>query len=176
MELGEAIFGLAALACFIVPVIYLQRRNMLEKKKFLKEFLQLAGQQQLTISANDFWNHSYAVGIDTNKDKLFFLKKQEGVDYKVLIDLTEVENCSLLNINRTINDSLVIDRLALGFTFRNPKLAEKTLEFYNKEETMAVNDEYQLVEKWTTLINAHLQAIKTKSRDLKPTGSSVIAA
>lgn len=41
---------------------------------------------------------------------------------------------------------------------------------------MAVNDEFQLVEKWTALINAHIQAIKTKSRDLKPTGGSVIAA
>lgn len=116
MEPGEAVFGLAALACFIVPVIYLQRRNWLEKKKFLKEFLQLAGQQQLTISAHDFWNHTFAIGIGTTNDKLFFLKKQGDVDYKVLIDLSEVEKCTLLNINRNVNDSVIIDCLALGFT------------------------------------------------------------
>lgn len=79
MELGEVIFALIALACFIVPVIYLQRKNKQEKKKFLKEFLHLAEQEQLMISAHDFWNHNYAIGLDTNSDKLFYLKRKESI-------------------------------------------------------------------------------------------------
>ena len=167
MELGEAIFGLLALACFIVPVIYIQRRNKQEKKKFLKEFIHLAEQEKLIISAHDFWNHNYAIGLDANSHKLFYLKRKEGVDQQLVINLSEVEKCSLMNLNRTVNDSLVIDRLALKFSFRNSKLLEQVLEFYSKEETMAVNDEVQLSEKWRALITAHIEAMPPGKESLK---------
>lgn len=156
MEVGEVIFGLLALACFIVPVVYIQRRGRQEKKKFLKEFLQLAQQQELNLTTHDFWNHSYAIGLDPLKNKLFYLKKREGEEQQVVIDLAEIEKCRFINANRTVNGSRVIDRLALGFGFLNSGLPEKNLEFYTKEESMAVHDELALAEKWQELINSHL--------------------
>jgi hypothetical protein len=176
MDLGSAIFGLMALACFIVPVIYLQRRSSQERKKFLKEFIQAAEQQQLSISVHDFWNHGYAIGIDTNKHKLFYLVSKEGINQKQIIDLCEAEKCSLINMNRMVNDSKVIDRLALKFSFRNSKLPEKALEFYNKEETMAVNEEFQLAEKWVAIINAHLITLASNNKISGQSANTVIAA
>lgn len=157
MELGEAIFGLLALACFIVPVIYLQRRGKQEKKRFLKDFLQLAQQQELNLSMHDFWNHSYAIGLDSVKNKLFYLKKREGVEQKVVFDLAEIETCRFINANRTINGSRVTDRLSLEFAFLKSGLPVKILEFYTKEESMAVHDEIELAEKWMNLISSHLE-------------------
>ena len=167
MDLGSAIFGLLAVACFVVPVIYLQMVKKNERKKFLKEFLQLAEQEQLKISAHDFWNHSCAIGIDTNKNKLLFLKKQEGNEQKVIIDLVEVEKCSLINISRNVNDNRVVDRLGLGFTFRNGKHPENSLDFYNKEENLSINDEHTLSEKWKATINEHLQARPESAKQIQ---------
>lgn len=157
MDLGSAIFGIFALACFIVPVIYLQRAKKKERTKFLKGFTDLAEQQQLSISEHDFWNHCFAIGIDTSKNKLFYLKKQKETEQKFLIDLSEVEYCRVNNINRSVNQDKIIERLELVFTFRNSKLPQKALEFYNKDETMALHDELQLIEKWKTNINSRLE-------------------
>lgn len=162
MELGSVIFGLLTLACFVVPVIYLKRASKKEKNKFLKNFIQLAEQQQLSISRHDFWNHSFAIGIDINKNKLFYFKKCGDLDQEVLIDLYEVESCRLNNINRNVNQNKVIDRLELVFTFRNPRLAQKTLVFYNKEETISLYEELAIIENWKTIINTHLETIKSK--------------
>jgi hypothetical protein len=157
MDLGSAIFGIFSLACFIVPVIYLQNVKKKEKKKFLQNFLQLAGQQQLTISQYDCWSHYYGIGIDSSKNKLFYLKKDKETEQKIIIDLSEVEKCFLINKNRNIQGSKVIDQLGLGFSFLHSRLPEKTLVFYNKEESMTVNDELQLSEKWKAIVNANLQ-------------------
>ncbi len=158
MDLGSAIFGIFTLACFIVPVIYLQSKKSKEKKEVLKIFKALAQQQGLIISAHDFWNHCYAIGLDSEQNKLFYFKNQDGREQNVVIDLTEVEKCSVVNVNRMVNDNKIIDRLGLSFAFRNPKLPEKILEFYTKEEGMPVNDEFQLSEKWKAIVDARLQA------------------
>lgn len=160
MDLGSATFGLVTLACFIVPVIYLQHLRTKERKKFLKDFMHLAEQQQLFISEHDFWNHSQAIGMGTSKNKLFYLKKQEDQEQKILIDLYEVEACRLNNINRNVNQNKVIDRLELVFTFRNPRIPQRTLVFYNKEETISLHEELEIVERWKTIINARLNNIR----------------
>lgn len=156
MSVGSIIFGLVALACFIVPVLYFQGKKKQESKKFIQQFLQLAEQQQLSISTHNSWNNRYAIGMDTQKQQLFYLKKQDNKDVISKIDLAEVEKCSLIKTQRNVGDSIVVDRLALGFSFRSSKQAEKALEFYSREVSMSINDELQLAEKWKGLINSAL--------------------
>lgn len=176
MELGSVIFGLLAVACFVVPVIYLQRVKKIEREKVLKEFLLLAEQEQLRISTFDFWNHAFAIGIDTHKNKLFFFKKEEGKAKKMLIDLSEVEKCSLINISRLVNDSRVVDYLGIAFAFKNAKFPEKNLYFYNKEESLSVNDELQLSGKWKDIITAHLQTLPVQTATVKVLSNTRTAA
>ena len=175
MDLGSVIFGIISLACFIVPIIYLQGKKNKEKKEFLKYFMKLAEQQQLIITEHDFWNHSYAIGIDTQKNKLFYLKKQEGKDQQVLIDLREVERCTIHNSNRTVNNNKIIDSIDLCFTFRNKK-PQKTLSFYNREESLSVNEEHQFSEKWNTLINSRLKEQPQGKSDLELESDSLALA
>ena len=164
MELGSLIFGLFTLACFIVPVIYLQNVKKQEKKKFLQDFNLLAKQQGLEISQADFWNHSYAIGIDSQKQKLFYLKKNNEQEQKILVDLAELVSCQIINKSRYEQDTMMVDHVLLSLTYQNPGVAEKTLEFYDKNESMTIDDELQLSEKWNTIINSQL-----KLRPLNPT-------
>ncbi|WP_152425248.1 hypothetical protein [Nafulsella turpanensis] len=162
MDLGSIIFGLFTLACFVVPVFYLQKLKKKEKKKFLKNFLDVAAQNGLVISQSDYWRHSYAIGIDSKANRLFYLKKRQGVEQKTVINLSEVVNCRLMNMSRKVNDSLVVDHVGLNLTFRNASMPEQTLEFYNKEESMGIDDELQLCEKWKAITDSLLQVTPTK--------------
>ena len=163
MDLISVIIGIISLAFFIVPVVYLQMVKKNEKKKFLDNFLLLAQQQQLNISEHDFWNHSYAIGLDDTNKKLFFLKTAGGTEQKISINIKEIEKCVLVNKSRIVDKSKVIDRLELVVTLRNVRQSEKTLEFYDREESMSVNEEVQLIEKWNKLINDRIEPARKLS-------------
>lgn len=156
MDLSSIIIGLCAIAFFVVPIVYVQSAQKKKRKAFLKSFLSLAEQQQLNITQHEVWNQYYAIGLDASTNKLLYLKKRNGEEQKVLIDLAEVEECSVVNSKRTMQDNIIIDRLALAFRFRNPKRAAQTIEFYDKEVSMALNEELRLSEKWKNIINAGL--------------------
>lgn len=156
MDLTSIIIGIFAMAFFIVPIVYIQSAQKKKRKAFLKNFLILAEQQQLSITQHELWNQYYALGLDANSNKLLYLKKRNDEEQKVLIDLAEVENCSVLNTKRTIGDNIIIDRLALVFRFRNPKRSPQTIEFYDREVSLSLNEELKLSEKWKDLINARL--------------------
>lgn len=169
MESGSFIFGLIALACFIVPVLYYQAMKRKEKEKFIRYFLQLAGKQQLSLSAYDSWNDRYAIGIDEQRKQLFYLKKQEDKEFVLTIDLAKTDSCSLINAKRNIRESVVLDRIALSLSSLVPEQAEKELEFYLREESAAINDELKLAEKWKAHILKALPVKAQLSRDLATT-------
>lgn len=160
MDLTSAIIGLCAIACFVVPVVYIQYAQKKKKKEFLANFLNLAGRQHINITQHEQWNQYYAIGLDGGTNKLFYLKKKDGQEQTALIDLNEVETCSVVNKQRKVHEDIIIERLDLAFKYRNPKAGEKVLEFYDKEVSMALNEELKLVEKWKNIINARTVSFK----------------
>lgn len=163
MDLASIVIGLICCALFVVPVIYIQSVQKNKSRKFLADFTNLAAQQQLIMSQHDLWKHCYAIGIDSRANKLFYIKKAADTEDQVLVNLSELAACSVVNINRNIHDNRVIDRLELLLSFRNNRLPKQTLEFYNGENSMALNDELRLLEKWNTIINSSIEANKKTS-------------
>lgn len=163
MDLGSIIIGLICFALFVVPIIYIQSVQKNKSRKFFANFINLATQQQLVVAQSDLWKNCYAIGIDTKANKLFYLKKSADTEQKVLINLSEVESCSVVNINRNINNNKIIDRLELLISFHNNKLPKKALEFFNREDNQALNDELRLTEKWRNIINMNLETSKKSS-------------
>ncbi|WP_017730776.1 PH domain-containing protein [Nafulsella turpanensis] len=162
MDLGSVIIALVLLALCIVPFIYYSGVQKKKKKNFSKELINLAEQQNVKFSQYEVWSHYYGIGIDTSTNRLFYFKKREDKEQKAFIDLSEVEKCRVNNVNRMVNDNKIIDRLELVFKFRDSKMPEKALEFYNKEESMSLHEELQLSEKWANIINSNLKPAVSK--------------
>ncbi|MBK7408895.1 MAG: hypothetical protein IPL49_05575 [Saprospirales bacterium] len=120
-------------------------------------FDRVAQQQQLSIGQKEFWDSKYGIGIDPNTRKLLYLKKKGEEVQETMIDLSEVEKCRVDNHSRGVRThntaSKVIDRIDLVFTFRTPGALEKALEFYSVDESLTLNKEVLLAEKWVKLIN-----------------------
>ncbi|PRY07430.1 hypothetical protein CLV24_12379 [Pontibacter ummariensis] len=174
MDLGTTIIGLFSLALFIVPILYIQRGQRQQKKKFLEDFLKVTEGQQLSIRQYDSWPPYFSIGIDPVQRKLSYLKKQDQKEQTALIDLSEVASCRVVNEHRDVNGTRVIDFVALRFAFRNPRLSEQALEFYDREESMSLNEELMLAEKWQGIVNAHLQGTP-QATQVTSAGSPVIA-
>lgn len=160
IDLTTTLIGLGLVALCILPIVYFYYVQKKERKKFLESFLSLTGQQQVNTSQYDVWGHYCALAIDTSANKLFYFKKQGDKEEKALINLAEVERCSVINTKRALNEDQVIDRLELALTFISSRQSEKVLSFYSKDEGPSLNGELQLVEKWKMIISAHLEAKK----------------
>lgn len=154
MELQSIIIGVLCLAVFIVPIFLLQKR---QSGKSLQDYSDMAAKQGLSILKNEFWDPCYALGVDPDKKMLFYTKKhEEGYD-QVLIDLSQVEKCTVSNISREVKGDKVIDNVGLLLTYRlGLKLSPTYLEFYNKEETLNLNEELLLAKKWEAIIGSFL--------------------
>lgn len=157
MDIASVIIGLVSLALFIVPVIYIQGKQKKAETRLQEDFLRVARQQQLVISQHDLWNSRFAIGIDTDKGVLFYLKKWEEGKEELQIHLSEVASCRVNNENREVNGNRVIDLIELRFTFRGSKLREQALEFYSKEESMSLSEELLLAEKWKSIVSTSIQ-------------------
>lgn len=163
MDLVTTLIGLAFVVLTILPFVYFYFSQKNKTKKFLNSFFSLAEQHQVKVVQHDVWSNYAAIGLDPTSKKLFYYKNCGGDEQQALINLADVEKCSVINKKRLHNEDQVIDRLELVFTFRNAGLAQKTITFYSKDESMTHNGELQLVEKWRVLVISHLVARKQQA-------------
>ncbi|MFT2010194.1 hypothetical protein ACMA1I_16080 [Pontibacter sp. 13R65] len=163
MDLETVIIGLLSVALFVVPIMFVQRKQKAKRLKLLQEFIGLAGQRQVNIDLHDSWDPYYTIGIDTVKKKLFYTLRNEGQEQQSFVDLAEVGACSVKNSNRDQNGEKIIDRIDLVLSSRNARQADRVLEFYNREVSLNFNNELMRAEKWKSIISSNLMATPTQN-------------
>ena len=160
MDLQSIIVGSILVGMFVVPIIFLQKK---QSKKQLQDFLEIAGKNQVVVDMYDLWEPCFGIGLDSKNGKLLYTRKYDTKYKNVVIDLADVGTCSLYKTSRDVNGDKVIDTIGLQLTYRKDfKTPDTYLEFYNKEERLNLNDELQLAEKWQQLIVA-LLAVPAKA-------------
>lgn len=163
MELGSAIVGAVSIAAFTLPVV-LMTRNRRKKGKHFKDLLtQLAAQHDCQIDQHEIFGN-FAIGLNANKNFVFFCKEtEEKVDEKV-VDLGKIRNCEVLSTSRTLKvkegNQRVIDRIELDFIPGAKGTAETKIEFFNADLFPQLSGELQSAEKWSKLINGRLKGKK----------------
>jgi len=92
-DLTSVVIGIAALAAFIVPILYLDYYKKWASKQLEKKFLDIARQHNATIAQSDSWRGRYVIGVDKNAGILVYLKKMRGEEDKhVVIGLSGIIN------------------------------------------------------------------------------------
>ena len=162
MELLSTIMGIAALALFVLPIVYLQGLQKKKEKILYNDFLQLTKEKGLNLAHGEVWNYVYCLGLDTTSKRLIHFKKRGEVPEIQIIDLRPFKQCSINRIGRTVKTEdgpvLVIDRLNLILSPISALGQTVTIEFYNAEESNTITTELPLVAKWEKQICAVLQA------------------
>lgn len=158
-DITSVVIGIAALACFFVPIFYLEVYKKRTTKKFEKKFNDLALKSNMALSKHNTWHNSYAIGLDYKKGRILYLNSKNGQDVIHQIDLSEVVKCRIFrenDFNLTTNTGIV-------FAYRNASKPELKLEFYLSENGYTLGDEIILAEKWAGLINPRLRTAKKRS-------------
>jgi hypothetical protein len=163
MDKEATIIMLGIVAVIILPFLLFYFFKKRREIKFLKHFRNLAQQEKLIISQKEFWDHSYAIAIDTNLNKIIYAKRLRDETAGTIIDLADVEKCRIVSTDKTQKSQNgkdpQTDRLDLVFTFRNSDMPEKVLEFYENTEFMPNTEDRFNIEKWYSIINSNLKEI-----------------
>lgn len=88
MDKASTILGLSLVVLTALPFIIYNVYKKMRKSKFLKDFVDMAAKAKLTFSQKELLHNCYAIGIDSDTKKLFYLRKQVDKEDGTLIDLT----------------------------------------------------------------------------------------
>jgi hypothetical protein len=156
MDFETIMLGLLALAVFLVPIFYIQRKQKGQANKVEQVFLEASQKQGLNLSKYDFWNEQYGIGMDEAHSKLYYWNNATQDPLEVLIDLHSIRRSAVDNMYREVNKNRVIDMIVLRLALHGPKSPELYLTFYNKDGSMMLNDELLLASKWDSILKSRI--------------------
>ncbi len=156
---------------FLVLVFYVRQKNKKRILKMLSPLHEFANENNSTVTSLDHWDKTLIGMDDSEKSKLFYMRKVHGAEVKLAIYIPEIKTCRLVKTIRTAHlgkeKVSVIDRISVVISFKNTKKTDVELEFYNTDyDNLNLSGELQFAEKWTKLINSQIAV--SGSRIKKP--------
>lgn len=153
MDLSNVLLWTVITLLCIVPFILLARNSKKNKQQFLKVLQEFAVQHHASIDQQDHWFKT-AIGLDEKQGLLYFVRERQGTWSKQWVKLAEVQKCTIQDSSRLVDGQKVVDRIELLLNTLNGSV---TLEFFNVNSgSLTPTIEFQLAEKWSKIVNAHL--------------------
>lgn len=166
MDITSAVIGTLLLVISILPFIILSRNRKLKTKKTVEVLQRIATDQGATLHNIEICTN-FIIGMDEEKNMLFFFKHTANQSIKKIIKLTDFQACKLIKETRTVGREKdtyeVIDRLALTFMPKPTDNSDSELEFYNSDNAVQVAGELQILEKWCKIATNHFKKIGLKT-------------
>ena len=154
MDLSSIIIGLVFLAMFVAPVIYLNRVSKQKRNVLGSIFDELCKKNGINADETDQWD-TKMIGVDRVQQKLVFMNKIDEVESKI-IDLKTVKKCRVVNVSKSVEGAALIERLELEFTFADKNKALELISFYQRNQSLQLENELVLIQKWQILISGLL--------------------
>lgn len=160
VSLGISVFLLLG---FLSPLIVYKIKQS-KKANYLKDiFNQSEREFGLKCDQKDFWRDYYAIGLDTDKKMMLYIK----FDTKPEILNMDLKNCSQISLiqktevfKQENKNREIIHYRGLKLNFPTNNHHEINLEFYNGDLFSDLQGEGPLVLKWKELIAQNLNQIK----------------
>lgn len=160
MDLGITIIGAILIAICIVPIILMGRNRKKTEKKAFQSLINIANQQSCIISKHEICG-DFVLGIDENRNFVFFFKQKKEEAISKFVDLSEVHICQAVKKTRNVKidkeNHSIIERVDLSFILTNKNKGEIKFELYDEEINTQLSGELQFVEKWAKQINDRLK-------------------
>ncbi|WP_395063794.1 hypothetical protein [Flavobacterium sp.] len=148
MDLGTSIIGVIIIITCVLPFVLICIKKRKQHKKVIDNLSNIAKMNKATIETNEIWNQS-AIGFDATNKMLFFSKKASESGTFEALNLSEIIKSSVVKYQ---NNNQPINRLELKFEFNDKNKSDKSIEFYNQNETLSLVNELELIEKWNSII------------------------
>lgn len=162
MDIASALVALISIAAFTLPFIYLSRVQSKKKKQILDFINAKAAEHKLTLSQMDYWNQQFAIGIDEGKNSIIYFKKSNDTWNEQVINLTDYQKCIIRDRHSknlgAITNGHGAANLQLVLFPKKPNIAEAGLDFFDRSDSLSLNGEWLLIDKWRTVVTEKMSA------------------
>ena len=160
MEIDNAtiIVAIIGVALFAVPFVLDWRRRTKNAARLIGVVREAARLQHCKIRRHAVCGGT-VLGLDTEKNMVFFFASWEDAATVQHVDLTRMRACEAVKSGRTAkgtNSDARLDRVELRFLPREKDAGETRWVLYRERLGVHVDGEAQLADEWAQLINARL--------------------
>jgi hypothetical protein len=156
MDLITIIIGVALIAACIIPFLMMYKKRVGGEGRSLKTLKEMAEQHNCAISKHEFCG-DFVMGIDQNRNFVFFVKQKKEEAISQFVDLSGVQICQAVKKTRAVesdNETVsVIERIELFFSPNKKNISETTLELFDDNINMRLSGEFQFADEWSRQIN-----------------------
>lgn len=156
MDIGITITGAILIAICILPFVLMGRNSRKHEKLLFQSLSNIAAKQNCKITQHECCEE-YIIGIDETSNFLFFFKRVKDKDISQYINLSEIQDCKIVNTSRSNGNEKIIDKLELNLISHTKKTPNILLELYNSDDRMHLGDDFLLIERWAKKINELLK-------------------
>lgn len=152
MDSETTIIGIILLLICIVPFLLINKKKATKRRNKVKILTDSVQKMNGTIYKNEFWNH-YGIGLDkTNKMLYFSTQADDGNSYEV-ISLKSITACSII---KKEDNSKTITAVGLQLDYSDKSKPNVYLSFYERDRNLALLNELELIQRWSTIIKEQL--------------------
>lgn len=162
MENASVIMGVALLAIFVGPIIYIILSHSLKEKKVKKRLNTLAAEHNMTLEQIEVTG-SLLLGLDSTTKKFLVIDPKDHSKYEVIdLKIVGMSLVSKLGHQQQIGNKskLALTHIGLELLKRNSKEKLKEVVFYDEDDNDSMDADAQLfiANKWDNLIRKNLSA------------------
>lgn len=163
MELSwwSAIIGVLILALCFMPFWVMHMKNKKREGDMLNYLKELSNQHSGNIHSYEFCG-DFAIGVDLNNRKLYFIKQLQNELLKQTVSMADVQTCRYLKHTRSVDGESgkmnVTEAIELQFLPKGNSAQEQKFRLYSEDVNNQLSGELQFAEKWSKQINDWLKA------------------
>ncbi|MFN4121797.1 MAG: hypothetical protein ACK4GL_00685 [Flavobacteriales bacterium] len=154
MNLTIILTGLLVLSFLLLPFFLTHFSRIKKESQLITELQQYASQHQSSITEYETGS-DFAMGLDEQKNQLFFVKHNKAGNDQQHIDINQYRRCKVNKQSRPLggksNNGMVTELLHLDFYADNAK--NKSLRLYDEKINLHLSGELQFAERWAKKIN-----------------------
>ncbi|MBR9917521.1 hypothetical protein GYB29_07535 [bacterium] len=156
MDIGTSIISILGIGILIGPFVLSAVRQGRNSKSLYQELKSMVGRVDCSIGQSEVCNNKI-IGLDTNRNFIFFFKRLNGNSISSEIKLNELDSCTLSKKVQTFqkgsSTDTYINQITLNFTFKNKAQAPIIWILFDFKEENQISDELVWGKRWETEIN-----------------------
>ncbi|WCO02928.1 hypothetical protein [Psychroserpens ponticola] len=158
MNLGITITSTILVLIVATPVVLMQQQQKNKERKLIKALKAFASKNNCSLTEYEAFRN-FAIGLDKNKNQLFFYKKSTTSETLEHINLNEIRSCNVSNLKKPTRKDAVGNtvRLELILNPINNKNNKYNIEIYNQTDDFQINGDLEIGRKWEHIINDNIR-------------------
>ncbi|CAM3880992.1 MULTISPECIES: hypothetical protein [Flavobacterium] len=147
MDIPNLIMGITLFAVILLPILLINKKVLEKRKRIIAKINAFAQLDNKQIGEFDAWTDNSIIGISNDNTKLYFLRKTETYDEKMVVELKDIKNCSIASTYKTGTKNIDKLELAIELYSSNTKVY---FEFFKVDEkNFMMGEEMRIAKKWS---------------------------